>query len=114
MSVILEGHCRESDSIVVANPLIKEKTLHTEGNAVERNLGSGGRDNVQLPELVNKVHASICGRYRCVDGCRQSQADSFLVRGLNELDHWSLEEADEASSELGPDVAVQVDLDVLL
>lgn len=114
MSVVFEGHSGESDSVIVADSLVEEKTLDSERDAVKRHFGGGGSDHIQLPELVNKVHGAIGGRNRSVDGGRKGHADRLLVGGLNQLDHWSLEEADETSSEFRPNISVQVHLNILL
>ena len=112
--IILEGHGREPDPVVISNALIKEKTFHAEGQTVQADLGCLGSDNVQLPELVKEVQATVGGCDRTVNGGRKGHRDCLLVGSFNELDHGSLEEADEAASELRPDIAVQVHLDVLL
>ena len=114
MRIILEGHGREPDPVVISNALIKEKTFDAEGQTVQTDLGCLGSDNVQLPELVKEVQATVGGCDRTVNGGRKGHRDCLLVGSFNELDHGSLEEADEAASELRPDIAVQVHLDVLL
>ena len=112
--IILEGHGREPDPVVISNALIKEKTFDAEGQTVQTDLGCLRSDNVQLPELVKEVQAAVGGCDRTINGGRKSHRDCLLVGSFNELDHGSLEEADEAASELRPDIAVQVHLDVLL
>jgi len=59
VSVILEGHGGEANSVVVANSLVKEQTFDSKRDAVKRHFGRGWSDHIQLPELVNKVHASV-------------------------------------------------------
>lgn len=114
MSVVLEGHCRETHSVVITDSLVKEEPLNSNREAVDGDLGSRGGDDVHLPEVVEEVKASVGSLDSSVDSSGQGNADSFLVASLDQLDHGSLEKADKAASELRPDVSVQVNLDVLL
>ena len=111
---VLEGHRREANSVVVTDALIEEQTLYTEGKRVKRDLRCLRGDHIQLPELVNKVHRAVRAGDGRVDCGWQGHVDSLLVRGFNQLDHGTLEEANEAASELRPDISVQVNLNVLL
>jgi hypothetical protein len=57
---------------------------------------------------IVEVDISISGSNCLVDSKRQGNVDSLLVWGLNELDHWSLEETNERSSKLGPYISVEM------
>ena len=59
MSVILEWHHGESNSIIIADTVIEEKTFDTEGNAVEGNFWCSGCDYIQRPEVFNEVQLAI-------------------------------------------------------
>ena len=114
VSVVLERHCRESNIVVVADTLVEEETLYTDLNRVERHYCSNRSNHVELPELVKEVDASVGLYNRSVHSVGKSNCDSFLVTCLNEPDHWSFEEANEAARKLRPNVAVEVHLNVLL
>lgn len=114
VSVVFKGHLGEADGVVIADSFVEEEALDSHGEAVYRHSGGSGGDNVHLPEGVEEVEATVCSLNGLVDSGGQGDVNSFLVASLNQFDHRSLEEADEAASELRPDVSVQVYLDILL
>ena len=114
MSHVLEWHDWESDSVVVSNSLIEEQSLDSDGEGVKRDLSSNWSDNIEHHVWIVEVEVSVGGSNGLVDGKWEGNVNGLLVGGLNELDHWSLEEANEGTSELRPDISVKVNLDILL
>lgn len=114
MSHVLEWHDWESDSVVVSNSLIEEQSLDSDGEGVKRDLSSNWGDDIEHHVWIVEVEVSVGGSNGLVDGKWEGNVNGLLVGGLNELDHWSLEEANEGTSELRPDISVKVNLDILL
>ena len=114
MSLVLERHGWETNSVIVSDTVIEEKTLDTDREAVERHLRSFWSDNVQRPIFVDELHLAICVCNCSIYGSWQSNIDSFLVRAFNKLNHGSFEKADETSSKLRPNIAMKMHLNILL
>ena len=114
MRVVLVRHGRETDAIIIADTLIKEQTLDAQRDAVQADLWALLSDDVHHPELVDELQAAVRARNSLVHCSRKRQRNGLLVRSLNQLNHRTLKEADKAACELGPDITMQVHLDVLL
>ena len=76
-------------------------------------LKSTDQGQTQLPELVKEVHRAISTGYGSVHSRGESHVDGFLIRCLDKFDHGPFEETDKAACEFGPNIAMQVDLDIL-
>ena len=79
MGVILEGHGREADAVVVADPVVEEEALDSDLEAVEGDLGGLRCDDIQLPVRVNEVDITLGQVNGGVDGCGQRNVNRLLI-----------------------------------
>ena len=114
MGVVFERHGWEAYTVVVADAIVEKETLDSDLEAIKGYFRSLRRDDIKFPVGVNEIEVALGQLNGRVDGCGQSNINRFLIWGLNQLNHGSFEEADEAASELRPNVTVKMDLDVLL
>ena len=79
MSVILERHGGESDTIIITDTFIKEETLDSDLDAIEGDLRHDGSDDIDHPVGVNELNVSSCVCNGLINGQRKSNVDSLLV-----------------------------------
>ena len=114
MGVVFERHGGEAYTVVVADAIVEKETLDSDLEAIKGYFRSLRRDDIKFPVRVNEIEVALGQLNGRVDGCGQCNINRLLIRGLNQLNHGSFEEADEAASELGPNVTMEVNLYVLL
>ena len=114
MGIVFERHGWEADAVVIADAVVEKEALDSYLEAVEGYFRSLRCDNIKLPVRVNEVEVALGQINGGVDGCGQRNINRFLIWGLDQLNHGSFEEADEAAGELRPNVTMEMDLDVLL
>lgn len=79
MSVILERHGGESDTIIITDTFIKEETLDSDLDAIEGDLRHDGSDDIDHPVGVDEFNVSSCVCDGLVNGQGKSNVDSLLV-----------------------------------
>ena len=80
MRIIFKRHRWETNCIIVTDPLIEEKALDPNLQAVQGYLRLRWSDHIELPILVQEVHAAVRLGNSSVDRRREGNRNSLLVR----------------------------------
>ena len=79
VSHILEGHYRESHSIIITNSLVKEESFNSKGQGIERDFSCGWGDDIKHHVLVVEVDVSISCCNSLIDCKWKGNVNSLLV-----------------------------------